>query len=123
MENLRLCRVMAQPLPDMDEAAGAGGGYQIGRRLCQLGEQAASDCCGQFGLSQMKQTSLAAALRTIGKFGQVQAGDGRKDFPGRGDNFRRKPQMAGVVVDHGAGHGRTGKTEIRLSLHGLRHKG
>lgn len=69
-------RIMAQTLLDVDEAAGTGGGHQIRRGLLQFLEQAASDCCRQFRLGQMKQAALAAALRAVGKFGQAQAGDG-----------------------------------------------
>ena len=78
MPDLGSCRVMAQALLDMDEAAGAGGGHQIGRRLCQLVEQAISDFFRQFRLGQMKQAALAAALRAVGKFG---SGAGR-GWPG-----------------------------------------
>ena len=43
MPDLGLRRIMAETLLDMDEAAGAGGGYQIGCCLFQLVEQAISD--------------------------------------------------------------------------------
>lgn len=123
MPNLRPRRIMAQTLLDVDEAARAGGGHQIGRCLCQLVEQPASDFLGQLRLGQMKQAALAAALRAVGKFGQVQAGDGPEDFPGRTGDLGRKSQVAGIVVDHGAGFGWSGKAESRSSLHGLDHKG
>ena len=69
MANFRLCRVTAQTLLDMDEAAGAGGGYQIRRGLFQLVEQATSYFFRHFRLGKMKQPSLAAALRAVGEFG------------------------------------------------------
>ena len=105
MPDLGSRRLMGQTLLDMDEAAGAGGGHQIWRCLCQLVEQSAPDFIRQFGLGQMKQPALAAALRAVGKFGQAQSGDVPEDFPGRTGDWGRKPQMAGIVVDHGTGGG------------------
>ena len=96
---------MTQPLLDMDEAAGAGGGHQIGRCLFYLIEQADSDFFRQLRLGQMKQPPLAAALRAIGKFDQAQAGNGPEDFPGWSGDLGVKPQVAGIVVNYGVRFG------------------
>ena len=105
MPDLGLRRIMAQTLLDMDEAAGAGGGYQIGCCLCQFVEQPISDFCRQLRLGQMKQSPLAAALRAIGEFDQTQIWDGPEDFPGRAGDLGVKPQMARIVVENGVRFG------------------
>lgn len=102
MANFRVCRSTLQTLPDMDEAAGAGGGRHVRRGFFQLVEQPASDFFRYFRLGQMKQSSLTAALRAVGEFDQAQTGDGPEDIPGRSGNPGVKPQVAGVVVDNGA---------------------